>query len=150
VTLLRKLDLPPVWGALAWALIWLWSRALPIAPLPPGVAPLGRLAIAAGLGFVLWAAPFFFRFRTPIEPRHTPRVLITDGPYRLTRNPIYRGLVWATAGWAIVCGEATALAVAAGYAWLLLKRFALPEEAVLIATFGEDFRAWAARTRSRL
>jgi protein-S-isoprenylcysteine O-methyltransferase Ste14 len=150
MTGLRRLDLPPVWGALAWAMIALWARVASLAPIPEAVARLGWLAVAAGAGFVIWAAIWFRRLDTPIEPRQTPRALITGGPYRLTRNPIYRGMVWATAGWAIASGELTALGFAAAYAWLLWRRFVLPEEKALAATFGEAYADWARRTPARL
>lgn len=147
----RGLDLPPVWGALFAALIWLWARYVPIAPLPATPALWGgRALIALGLGLALWAAWRFLKRRTPIEPRRTPRVLLTDGPFALTRNPIYRSFVLILAGWALICGETTAFIFPAAYGWLLLKRFAIPEEAILLETFGQEWRDYAARVRRRL
>ncbi|PKQ05039.1 MAG: isoprenylcysteine carboxylmethyltransferase family protein [Alphaproteobacteria bacterium HGW-Alphaproteobacteria-10] len=146
---MSRLDLPPVWGALAALAIWLWARSVAVIP-APGLAPLGWALIAVGVALTAWAAVWFRRMKTPIEPRHTPSALITAGPYRLSRNPIYRGLILAVAGWALVCGELTALAVAAAYGWLLHVRFALTEEAVLRQTFGRAFEDWAARVRWRL
>ncbi len=146
---MKRLDLPPVWGALAALAVWLWARSVSILP-APGLAPLGWALIAAGVGFAVWAAPWFVRKHTPIEPRHTPRALITEGPYRLTRNPIYRGLVLVVSGWALVCGELTGLVLAAAYGAMLYVRFAMPEEVVLRQTFGRTFEDWAARVRWRI
>jgi protein-S-isoprenylcysteine O-methyltransferase Ste14 len=146
----KRLDLPPVWALVAAAAIWFWAGAFRILPLPGWVATAGWLAILAGALFAGWAVLTMLRHKTPIEPRQTPRALVTDGPFRLTRNPIYRGLIVAVAGWTLVCGEATALTIAAVYAALLHRRFALPEEAMLAARFPEAFRHWAARTRWRL
>ncbi|SDZ78176.1 methyltransferase family protein [Rubrimonas cliftonensis] len=149
--MLRGLDLPPVWGALFAALIWLWAENVTIAPLPATPALWGgRALIALALGLALWAAWFFLKRRTPIEPRQTPRALLTEGPFAFTRNPIYRSLVMILAGWALICGETTAFIFPAAYALLLLKRFAIPEEAILLETFGSEWRDYAARVRRRL
>lgn len=146
---MSRLDLPPVWGAVTALAMWLWARSVTILP-APGLAPLGWALIAAGVALAAWAAVWFLRMNTPIEPRHTPRALITAGPYAWTRNPIYRGLVMGAAGWALALGEATALVFAAAYGWLLYVRFVLPEEAVLRSTFAAAFDDWAARVRWRL
>lgn len=146
---MRRLDLPPVWGALAALAIWLWAGAVGLLP-APALAPLGWALIAGGVALAGWAALWFLRLKTPIEPRHTPRALITEGPYRLTRNPIYRGLIAVVTGWALSLGELSALPIAAAYGWMLHRRFALPEEAVLRETFGQAFEAWAEQVRWRL
>ncbi len=144
--LLRHVDLPPVWFALFAGLIALWSRAVSVLPAPGWVEALGWLAMAAGLGLAGWAGFFFLRLRTPIEPRCTPRVLITAGPYRISRNPIYRGLILCLTGFALLRPEVTGLIFVPAYAYLLKRRFALPEQAVLAERFGADFEAWRKRT----
>jgi protein-S-isoprenylcysteine O-methyltransferase Ste14 len=145
--LLRRLDLPPVWGAGFAAVVWAWADAVEAFPFADWAIWPGRALIAAGLGWIVWAALEFLRADTPIEPRRTPRALLTGGPFRHTRNPIYRGLVWILAGWAVSCGEATGLVFVAAYAWVLILRFALPEAAAVEAAFGDLYRGWAARTR---
>lgn len=148
--ILRKLDLPPLWLGLFMALSWLWARAVDVAPLGPAWKWPGRAIELAGLLLIVWAAFWFLRLRTPIEPRHTPRVLITDGPFRWTRNPIYRGLLMILCGWVLTEGEATGLLFAPLYAAVLWTRFVMPEETVARRAFGADYDAWAARTRWRL
>jgi Putative protein-S-isoprenylcysteine methyltransferase len=148
---LDRLDLPPVWGALFWAAIWLWSVTMPSwAPVPDVLRPVGYAVAAGGIGFALWALQQFRGRDTPVEPKREPRALVTTGPYRLTRNPMYRGLVWVTIGYVLIRGEFTALLLAALYAWVLNRRFIVPEERALEAAFGADFRDWAERVRARL
>lgn len=147
---MKRLDLPPVWGALAAALTLLWAEAVDLSPSPAWLRLTGWLVIAAGVGWAAWAVVTLLRHDTPVEPRRRPRRLVTSGPFAWARHPVYRGLVWAVAGLALAAGEATALVVALGYALLLLRRFAIPEEAALEAAFGESYRAWAARVRARL
>ena len=147
---LRHVDLPPVWGALHWGAIWLWSRMVDLLPAPEALRPVGYAIAAAGLGFGAWALWQFRGRDTPVEPRRAPRALVATGPYRLTRNPMYRGLVWLTLGYVLIRGELSALPLAALYAWVLTVRFIRPEERALEAAFGDEFRAWAGAVRARL
>lgn len=148
--LLRLIDLPPVWGAAFFVLIWLWARAVPLAALPGWTADLGRVLMLLGLGWAGWAAWFFWTHRTPIEPRQEPRVMLTTGPYRYTRHPIYRGLIWVVLGWALTEGEATGVPFALAYGWVLRQRFVLPEEEGLRRRFPDAFREWAGKVPLQL
>jgi protein-S-isoprenylcysteine O-methyltransferase Ste14 len=85
---------------------------------------------------------------TNISPSHATRAghrLITHGPYRWVRHPLYSAglllcvsLTLLTALWTLGVGMLIPLAV-------LLWRTPL-EEARLVATFGEEYRAYMRRT----
>ena len=130
--------------------IWLWERSVTLVPLGPWSVWPGRALILAGLALAGWAVLALLRARTPLEPRRTPTALVTGGAFRLTRNPIYRGLLLIVAGWAVASGELTSLAFVAAYGWVLWTRFVLPEEVVLRTTFGPAYDDWARRTPARL
>jgi protein-S-isoprenylcysteine O-methyltransferase Ste14 len=71
--------------------------------------------------------------------------LISSGPYRLIRHPIYTGILSAMAGTALALGElrgllALALAVSAFY------YKARKEEGYLMMEFGDKYRDYSART----
>lgn len=103
--------------------------------------------LLAALGIIAWAAFWFFRKKTPIEPHHTPKTLIVEGPFRLTRNPIYLALVLLTLASAIGHGSVFGLVAAAALWWVLDRRFAAPEEALLLATFGAEAQEYLARSK---
>jgi protein-S-isoprenylcysteine O-methyltransferase Ste14 len=149
IALLKRLDLPPVWGALIWGLIALWAQLVSIAPVPEVLRPVGTAIVAVGIGFGAWALLQYWGKKTPVEPHKAPHAFVTTGPYRFTRNPMYRGLVWCTIGFVLLRGEGTGLAFTVVYAWILLRRFIPPEERMLEAAFGDDFRAWAKTVRAR-
>jgi protein-S-isoprenylcysteine O-methyltransferase Ste14 len=48
---------------------------------------------------------WFWRKKTTIEPHHTPTALIVEGPYRLSRNPIYLALLALLAGYVLRLGS---------------------------------------------
>jgi len=141
-------DLPPIWwlGSIAliylghwllpglhvtWALLWLVSWAL----------------LLLALAFLGWSAIWFWRKKTPIEPHHRPKTLIVEGPYRLSRNPIYLAMVMLTLSSALGHGSMIGLIAAAGLWWVLDRRFARPEEALLRDTFGAEAEEYIHETK---
>ncbi|MFB2862181.1 methyltransferase family protein [Aeromonas sp. MdU4] len=83
---------------------------------------------------------------SPTRPHHT-RYLVTDGVYRISRNPMYFGLFCWLAAWACYLGG---LWVWCGPALLLgwLTRFQImPEERLLQARFGEEYAHYCQRVR---
>jgi protein-S-isoprenylcysteine O-methyltransferase Ste14 len=98
---------PPVWtliflvvaAALSFALGW---PKVPGLPLPP----LGIALVVVAFIPPVWAAGLFRREGTEIDPTSpTNRALVTRGPYRVTRNPMYLGLITFALGIAIWVGR---------------------------------------------
>lgn len=114
--------------------------AAPDLPPPPtAVRLLGVCWLAAGI--VLWATTL------RIFLREFPRgALIVDGPYRLTRNPLYASLiVFVVPALALITGAWTLL-VAALLGAAIAYPLVLREEHDLERTFGDEWRRYRART----
>ena len=80
------------------------------APLSSRVArPVGAALIVAGAGLMGTFVRAFRRARTPVDPYSPSEAIVTDGPYRLTRNPGYLGMALTYAGIAIVSNAPWAL-----------------------------------------
>jgi protein-S-isoprenylcysteine O-methyltransferase Ste14 len=58
----------------------------------------GGVLFLTGAGFMAWPLLMFRKAATTTVPGQTPNELVTTGPYRLTRNPMYVGLVLAYLG----------------------------------------------------
>lgn len=144
---MRHLDYPPVWliGCL------LLARAQAALWTPGSGAPwafwAGGALVLAGLGLMLAAVPQFLRRGTTVVPHRPPSALVTGGIYRISRNPIYLGDVLLLAGFVLIWGAWPSLVLVPLLAFVLQRRFILPEEARLQAAFGDDFRAYRARVR---
>ena len=141
-------DLPPLWmighGVAAAAV----ARVLPIWTFAGTTARvLGVALAAAGLVLACWAALWFLRKRTTIEPREVPQTLIVEGPFRINRNPIYTGMAAMLLGFALWLGALSALLVAALFPFVIDRRFVVGEEAALQARFGEEARRYIGGTR---
>jgi protein-S-isoprenylcysteine O-methyltransferase Ste14 len=137
-------DLPPVWALGSAIAAWALARWAPFAVLP---GEMGWVMMGAGIGLVVWAAVWFLRKRTPIEPHRAPRALIVEGPYRINRNPIYSGFVLILLGWGLWLGALSALMPAVVFALVVDRRFVRAEEAALRAAFGTDAERFFAATR---
>ena len=138
-------DLPPVWAAgtavVQAALAWL----LPLAGFE--ATWLAGLLAATGIGLVAWAALWFHRKRTTIEPRERPVRLIVEGPFRINRNPIYTGMWLLLLGWGVWLGAVSALVPPLLFPSLIARRFIAGEEASLREAFGAEADRYIARTR---
>ena len=90
-------------------------------------------AVALGRDLVPWVAP------KPGAP------LRTDGIYRLTRNPIYLGILVGAAGWVLWRGRIELIVIWALLAAVLVTK-AHVEQRRLIDAYGDEYREYAART----
>lgn len=127
-----------------------WSFALPAASSISGLA----LRIAAGalvgvLGVALFGATVAAHRRNGNDPHPTSptRVLITTGPYRLSRHPGYLGFALAQAGIALAVGSIWALASVVVSLLLANYLAARPEEAYLVRKFGASYRTYSESVR---
>jgi protein-S-isoprenylcysteine O-methyltransferase Ste14 len=67
----------------------------------PWRAALGLVLLALGLGFAIWARVHIGRnWGIPMTRKDEPE-LVTSGPYRLVRHPIYSGILVAGIGTAV-------------------------------------------------
>jgi protein-S-isoprenylcysteine O-methyltransferase Ste14 len=67
--------------------------------------PLGAVLMVGGFVLALTASTIFRREGTELNPLSTSnKLLIVHGPFRLTRNPMYSGLVLFSTGIALVVG----------------------------------------------
>lgn len=145
MSVLRFVNLPPIWLIGFMALAWFAARY--DAPLGDSLLWPGRIMIAAGLGVMVWSAIAFQRARTTIIPHLNPSALVETGPYRFSRNPIYLADLVILAGWILSLGNVLALALLAPFYWVLLKLFIQPEEARLTQHLGQPYLNYTARAR---
>lgn len=102
----------------------------------------GVLLIAAGFLLRAWATYCFYQHRMRVISLAPQRTLLTSGPYRYTRNPLYLGgNVFIFFGAGLVLGSPMALAITALHL-PLVDVFIRREERQLERTFGEEWRRY--------
>jgi protein-S-isoprenylcysteine O-methyltransferase Ste14 len=111
-------------------------------------AGLGLVLFAIGLGFAVWARVHIGRnWGTPMTQKEDPE-LVTSGPYRLVRHPIYSGVLVA------IVGTAVALSwlwlIAAALAGIYFGYAATVEERFLAKQFPDTYPAYRRCTKMLL
>jgi protein-S-isoprenylcysteine O-methyltransferase Ste14 len=140
--------LPPVYFLVALLAMVALHYLVPIAQLiESSIRYAGIVLVAGAIALVLWAAGLFKRAGTTIKPFRDSSALITSGPYRITRNPMYVGLVGALIGIAILLGSVTPFVVVPAFAALIQSKFIRAEEAALERTFGRVFLDYKSKVR---
>jgi protein-S-isoprenylcysteine O-methyltransferase Ste14 len=105
----------------------------------------GTVLFACGLALAVWARLHLGRnWGTPTSQRVEPE-LITSGPYRFVRHPIYSGLLLALAGTALVDSLYALIVVAVLVAYFYYC--GRVEERNLTAAFPDDYPAYRRRTK---
>jgi len=103
------------------------------------------IALAVALGF--WAVALFRRARTGVVPFSDATTLVTSGPYRFTRNPMYLAMAGILVGTAVWLGSVTPWLVLPAFMGIIAERFIAPEEAMLGRIFGERYARYCAAVR---
>jgi protein-S-isoprenylcysteine O-methyltransferase Ste14 len=124
------------------------DAAIGTGSLPSIVAvPIGAASIIAGAGLLRSFLRAFQRAGTPVDPYTPSEAIVTDGPYRLTRNPAYLGMALTYAGIAIVANAPWAL-VPLPVAIAVIDRGVIArEERYLERRFGRPYVDYKRRVR---
>lgn len=126
------------------ATTWLWGD--PVA-LGAWRSVVGWVLVAAFAGWNGWALILFRRHRTGLLPGQPTQTLMEEGPFALSRNPLYVGLAVLYVGAGLLLPSVWVLLLTP-VAVLLLDWGAIgPEERFLAHRFGSDYDAYARRVR---
>jgi protein-S-isoprenylcysteine O-methyltransferase Ste14 len=128
--------------AIGFALEAVWPIALPErgARLYVGVA-----LFALGLALFAWAIATFRSAGTSVETRKPSTTVVSVGPYRLSRNPIYLGMVLGILGIGIAAGSAWVLLMTVPFLIVIRYGVVSREERYLEAKFGAQYRSYRER-----
>jgi len=107
----------------------------------------GAVLLAAGFSLRVWAAFCFYQHRMKVISLEPQGALITSGPYRYSRNPLYLGgNVFIFFGAGAVLGSPAALLITAAHL-PLIDLFIRREERQLEAQFGQAWADYKSRVR---
>jgi len=123
-----------------------WLFPLPIA-FPKILVWVGYLLILVGIGLAFSAAGQFMKVHTTLDPHGSVTEIVTRGPYRFSRNPIYLGFVCLFIGfpfifrtyWGVVLSPVLMISLYQ----LVIER----EEAYLEKKFRDQYTGYKSRVR---
>lgn len=108
---------------------------------------LGGVLFATGAAIAAWGWLIFHKARTTTVPGRASNKLITWGPYRFSRNPMYVGLIFAYLGEAGILHQVwpvLLLPLTVSYInWIVIP----VEEARLKEVFELEYQAYCAKVR---
>jgi protein-S-isoprenylcysteine O-methyltransferase Ste14 len=113
----------------------------------PFTLVLGLALLGAGFLLRVWATYFFYCRQMNVIVLSAQTYLITDGPYRFSRNPLYLGgNVFIFLGASLVLGTLGGIVLTVIH-WPLMGLMVRREERQLEAAFGDQWRQYKERVR---
>ncbi|HUE78823.1 MAG TPA: isoprenylcysteine carboxylmethyltransferase family protein [Sphingomicrobium sp.] len=104
-------------------------------------------ALSTGVVIALLATGSFRRAGTDVKPWRSSTTLVTDGPFRWTRNPMYLGMSLIYIGLALAADSLAALLLLVPVLIIIQTQVIVREERYLEGKFGDEYRAYKARVR---
>jgi protein-S-isoprenylcysteine O-methyltransferase Ste14 len=122
--------------------VWIGTSASgPVRYLVPA-----SILICLGSSLLLWCVrEFYAAGRGTLAPWDPPRHLVTSGPYRISRNPMYLGVDTILAGWCTLWGLRTLIIYSALFVLGFHFRVLLREEPWARRQFGAEWDAYRSR-----
>ncbi|HEY7721277.1 MAG TPA: isoprenylcysteine carboxylmethyltransferase family protein [Pedococcus sp.] len=144
----RVRTIPPLVFAIPLVVASLLHLVAPL-PLPLSGARvwLGVVLVAAAVALMAWAVAAMRRAHTTVIPWEEVSRLVTEGPFRLSRNPIYLADALAYLGVTLLVGSWWPLLVLPAVLLAMLRLVISREEEYLAARFGADYAAYRSRVR---
>jgi protein-S-isoprenylcysteine O-methyltransferase Ste14 len=107
----------------------------------------GWLLVVLGAALAVWALAKFRAAGTTISPSRPASTLVTHGPFRLSRNPMYLGLSLLYLGVMLLVNSAWPLLLLPFVIAILHLTVIRKEERYLSATFGIGYDEYRRRVR---
>lgn len=124
------------------------ENAWPMVERPwPWTVGLAVVAISLSALIVVSAISSFRKVSTPFDVRKPATSLVTDGPYRFSRNPGYLALTLFYVGLTIFLGSVWMLLLLAPILLVMHFDVVRKEEKHLESRFGEDYLRYKSRVR---
>jgi protein-S-isoprenylcysteine O-methyltransferase Ste14 len=140
--------IPPVVYFGPFALTWALHRWQPWT-IPDGAAlsVAGLALLLGGIALTLWSVSTFRRTHTTLVPWEHVSAMVTAGPFRFSRNPIYLADAIAYLGGSLLIHSWWPLVVLPGILLVMRRKVVDREERYLNERFGEAYREYQLRVR---
>lgn len=107
---------------------------------------IGIIIIVLGFSLAIGSGMFFRKFGTDPRPGNRASLIVTKGPFKYTRNPMYLGYITMLIGTSILLGTFSPLIVIPIIFLILHTQFVLREEKWMEEWFGEPYLEYKKKT----
>ncbi len=123
-----------------------WLLPLPFV-FPKSLELVGYALVLTGLGFAFSAVNQFAKLHTTLDPHGSVSTIVTSGPYRLSRNPIYLGFACTLIGLSLALSSYWGVVLSPLFMILLAQLVIKHEEIYLEKKFGDVYTSYKSRVR---
>ena len=103
---------------------------------------IGLVLVIGAVAFGKWAIETFKKAGTNVPPNLPATALVTDGPFKYSRNPMYLSMLILYAGVAMMADAPLMLLLTLGLWYVLETQVIAHEEEYMDAKFGDDYEAY--------
>ncbi len=136
---------PPIWLLAFLIAAWLLTWFLPLPWKLPGSEWVGRLIMLLSFAWIFYCAHLFRKHTTPLKPFVPVKAVITEGPYAVSRNPVYVAMIGVLVGWAVVLGSVYGWLAVVVFAYGIRRFWVLPEEQQMEQEMGQAYLDYKAK-----
>ncbi len=111
------------------------------------VTYIGYLPLVSGITLNLWTDRLFKVNDTTVKPHLDPNVLITSGPFKVSRHPMYLGMALVLLGVAVIHGTIISFIYPIIFILLMEILFIPVEESNLMRLFGQEYLDYMKKVR---
>ena len=108
---------------------------------------LGLILIFVGVSMATISFRLMSKIKTTFIPDGIPEKLVSTGPFKFSRNPIYLGMFLILFGTAFLMGSVSALLVSLIFALIINFKWISHEEKKMSEIFGEDWKDYCSKVR---
>src|SRR5947209_8873505 len=131
------------------ALVFRWFWPMPIFPQAVALWP-GLALVALGVGTAIWGRQTMRAAGTNINPALPATVIVSSGPFRFSRNPLYLALTLLYLGLTLAFNTWWGIVVLVPLLIIMHRGVVLREERYLERKFGESYRQYRSKVRRYL
>jgi protein-S-isoprenylcysteine O-methyltransferase Ste14 len=124
-----------------------WVPLRLASPEPRWMFDLGLGLVVLGVAFALWGIVTFKRHRTAIIPNRPATLVVTAGPYGITRNPMYVGMTCFYIGGSFLLDTWWAFVLLPVVVGIIDRQVIAREERYLSSAFGAEYAGYRANVR---
>ena len=108
---------------------------------------IGALLILIGIVLNLWADAIFKKSKTTVKPHLMPSSFEVSGPFRISRHPMYLGMLLILLGASILSRSLITFIFPILFIIIMEIKFIPMEEKNMKKTFGKDYLEYKKRVR---
>lgn len=108
----------------------------------------GWLLVLSGILLNLWTDNLFKKYKTTVKPHLKPSIFISNGPFRICRNPMYLGMILILLGTTVLLKSVVLLMLPLVFGCIIHIFYIRKEEPNMLEKFGNEYLQYKKKVRS--